>query len=128
MRKLLILLLILAVLFTLAAKGKPADGDIIKIHATDAGVHPMVEVINARLADQGLTIIFVDTPEEADVRVLFVDPAENSDDAATAYPYDGRIEIVRGKGETGAVLFHELLHCAGLDHEDNSSSVMYRRA
>jgi hypothetical protein len=126
MRKLLLIAIAALTLFITAhVFGAPKSGGPIRIYATGGDIRPKVAILNYRLAEAGLEFAAADTAEEADVQVTFVDgPADRLGWVGRATPLSGRIELVRGQDAEAAVLLHEMLHCAGLSHEDDPSSVM----
>jgi hypothetical protein len=99
----------------------------INIYATGGDIRSKLAMVNAALVRDGLRLELVDKPELADVRVSFVEvPSQNPEREGAAWPWLGRIEIV--PNASYLTLLHEILHCAGVAHEDDQLSVMYRHA
>src|SRR5262249_61658938 len=87
---------------------------------------PIVASLNHRLGSEGLAFTTVDAADEADVRVKFVDVVAGEPRyAGASSAFHGWIEIERGREADGDVLLHEMLHCVGVDHEDDPTSLMY---
>jgi hypothetical protein len=102
----------------------------IKIYATGGNVRPLISHINHRLASDGLRLELVPTPEIADVRVSIVKVPGGHlkydgrpECEGTCLPWLGRIQIA--PNASAMTLLHEILHCAGIAHEDDPLSVMY---
>lgn len=127
MRKLLLIVIAGLILFAAAhVFSTPKTDGPIRIYATGGDIRPKVAILNYRLAAAGLEFAAADTAEEADIQVTFVEAiAGKSRAVGTSHPFSGYIEIVRGADAEGAILLHEMLHCAGLGHEDDPSSVMH---
>jgi hypothetical protein len=130
MKRLFLCAIPFALLIGIGAYNAEPSGSEIRIYSTDADIHPVVARLNRRLAREGLTILVVDVANDADVRVKFVDVAAGDPtNGGASWPYDGRIEIARDDNEDLATtLLHEMLHCAGVGHEYDPTSVMYRES
>jgi len=101
-------------------------GNEIRIYAMGGDIRPMVASLNRRLGSEGLALTIVDAAEAADVQVTFVDVVAGEPGyAGASSAFYGQIEIERGREADGDVLLHEMLHCVGVDHEDDPTSLMY---
>lgn|SRR5262245_23268085 len=125
MKRTLLIIAIALCIFTALASAN-SSGSEIKVYSADREIHQIVELANERLTEVGITLLFVDAIEDADVTVSIVDKLSDPTAAAISHAYSGEIQILRDvQGMTADVLLHELLHCAGLDHEDDPKSMMY---
>jgi hypothetical protein len=104
---------------------EPRPGNEIRIYAMGGDIHLIVASLNRRLGSEGLAFTIVDAAEAADVQVTFVDVVAGEPRyAGASSTYYGRIEIERGRGDDDDILLHEMLHCVGVDHEDDPTSLM----
>jgi len=103
-------------------------GDEIKIYATGRDIQSIVEDVNSQIAPKSLTLRIVDEESDADVDVTFQDDIGNPVADAVSYTYRGHIYIANSAPSDALsfILLHELLHCAGVDHEPNDpTSIMF---
>jgi hypothetical protein len=103
-------------------------GDEIKIYATGRDIQPIIEDVNSQIAHKSLTLRIVDEESDADVDVTFQEDIGNSDADAVSYTYRGHIYIANSAptDSLNFILLHELLHCAGVNHEPNDpTSIMF---
>lgn len=103
-------------------------GNEIRIYAMGGDILPVVASLNRRLGSEGLAFTIVDAAEAADVQVTFVEVvAGDPSFAGASSAFYGRIQIERGREADGDLLLHEMLHCVGVDHEDDPTSLMYSK-
>jgi hypothetical protein len=104
------------------------EGDTIKIHVTGRDPQPLINDFNSQFGDQSLRLEMVESESDADVSVSFQDDIGDPGADAVSYAYRGHIDIANSAPNAALtkILVHELLHCAGVNHEpEDPSSVMY---
>lgn len=126
MKRTLLITILLLVVFTALASAD-SNGNTIRIYAEGGDFSEIVAFANIKIEPQGLSIVIVDVPEDADIKVALVNSLPGRTTGAISHAYNGEIEM---KPEVfpaigGDTLLHEMGHCAGLGHESDPRSVMY---
>lgn len=103
------------------------SGDEIKIYVPGRDVQAVVDQMNSMVPQESITFRLVQDEEEADVSIRFQDDIGVSNADAVAFTHRGQIYIANTAPSDSlpSTFLHEILHCAGVKHEENPSSVMY---
>lgn len=106
---------------------KERAGDEIKIFAPERDVQAVVDQMNYMVPQESITFRLVRSESEADIYIRFKDKLEVSGADAVSFTHRGQIYIANTAPVESlpAIFLHEILHCAGVGHEENASSVMY---
>lgn len=103
-------------------------GNEIKLYAVGRDIRSTVKLFNLQLAGESLLFRIVEVESEADISIRFQDDVGHPGAAGASYAYSGRVYIANSlpSEEVDVTLMHEILHCAGVDHEpEDATSVMY---
>lgn len=125
---------VLAIVATIVAivalsQSRGGGGDTIRIYAADERLQSIIAELNTQLSqfDNAVKIETADTESAADVSVSTVERFPERDALAKAYTFQGRIKMCEdavNSYEAPMILLHELLHCAGVAHNETPHSVM----
>lgn len=127
MRKLIAFIGAILPIFTLLAYwGR--SGNEIKIYAADRDLRTVIDQMNYMVPQESITFRLVQNEDEADARIRFQDDLGAPNAAAVSFAYSGQIYISNFApvDSLHKILFHEILHCAGVGHEsEDEASIMY---
>lgn len=103
------------------------SGDEIKIFAFGRDVQAVIDQMNYMVPQKSITFRLVQNEDDADVSIRFQDDIGISNVDAVAFTHRGQIYIANTAPTDSlpSTFLHEILHCAGVKHEEDPSSVMY---
>lgn len=120
------LLMGLAVFVGSALAFASREGDNVTVQMTGtANAQAIIEEINGRLGDSGVRLSLVESG--ADVNVAFKDDIGMAEADAYALTFAGSVSVSNTAPAEAIphIVLHEILHVAGVGHEDDQNSVMH---
>lgn len=104
--------------------GQTGQRTAIRVYCPDGDISHFLGTYNQQLA--GENIQFFQVSEPGDVTVRF--GTRKAVHAGEAFVLLGEVRFNPHAPDATATLLHEMLHCAGVGHDDDPRSVMYKYA
>lgn len=120
-------IMLVAVVFVVSAMVFASrEGDEVKVQMTGtSNAQAIIEEINGRLGDSGVRLSLVESG--ADVNVAFKDDIGMAEADAYALTFAGSVSVSNTAPAEAIphIVLHEVLHVAGVGHENDQNSVMH---